>query len=85
MVHRSSRLVDICFLMRQYRIEPKRIRFIHPRIGEEAMMVLIEGVKDGKPEIRTQPPSSFITSRMSIVMNLWQSITGKEQHWNEGI
>ncbi|MEV2476815.1 tRNA1(Val) (adenine(37)-N6)-methyltransferase [Paenibacillus larvae] len=56
MVHRSSRLVDICFLMRQYRIEPKRIRFIHPRIGEEAMMVLIEGVKDGKPEIRTQPP-----------------------------
>ncbi|UJF33137.1 tRNA1(Val) (adenine(37)-N6)-methyltransferase [Paenibacillus hexagrammi] len=56
MVHRPSRLVDICCLMRQYRIEPKRIRYVHPRAGEEAMMVLIEGMKDGKPEIRTLPP-----------------------------
>ncbi|MGG1550446.1 tRNA1(Val) (adenine(37)-N6)-methyltransferase [Paenibacillus ferrarius] len=56
MVHRPTRLVDICTLMRQYRIEPKRIRFVHARAGEEAMMVLIEGIKDGKPEIRTLPP-----------------------------
>ncbi|MNI05665.1 N5-glutamine S-adenosyl-L-methionine-dependent methyltransferase [compost metagenome] len=56
MVHRATRLVDICTLMRQYRLEPKRIRFVHARAGEEAMMVLIEGMKDGKPEIRTSPP-----------------------------
>ncbi|WP_159888053.1 tRNA1(Val) (adenine(37)-N6)-methyltransferase [Paenibacillus puerhi] len=56
MVHRPSRLVDICFLMRQYRIEPKRIRFVHPRADQEANMVLIEGMRDGKPELRTLPP-----------------------------
>jgi tRNA1(Val) A37 N6-methylase TrmN6 len=55
-VHRPQRLVDICTLMREYRIEPKRIRFVHPRAGEEANMVLVEGMRDGKPEVRTQPP-----------------------------
>jgi tRNA1(Val) A37 N6-methylase TrmN6 len=56
MVHRPSRLVDITVLMRQHRLEPKRIRFVHPRIGEEANMVLIEAIKDGKPEVRLLPP-----------------------------
>ncbi|MEK8133038.1 tRNA1(Val) (adenine(37)-N6)-methyltransferase [Paenibacillus filicis] len=56
MVHRPSRLVEICALMRQYRIEPKRIRFVHPRADQEANMVLIDGLRDGKPELRTLPP-----------------------------
>ncbi|MFB7817970.1 tRNA1(Val) (adenine(37)-N6)-methyltransferase [Paenibacillus chitinolyticus] len=56
MVHRPNRLVDICTLMRQYRVEPKRVRFVHPRQGEEAMMVLIEGIRDGKADMRTLPP-----------------------------
>lgn len=56
MVHRPSRLVDIIDLMRRYRLEPKRIRFVHPRRGAEANMVLIEGTRDGKPEVRLLPP-----------------------------
>jgi tRNA1(Val) A37 N6-methylase TrmN6 len=56
MVHRPSRLVDILDLMRRYRLEPKRIRFVHPRRESEANMVLIEGTRDGKPEVRLQPP-----------------------------
>lgn len=56
MVHRPSRLVDIIDLMRRYRLEPKRIRFVHPREGAEANMVLIEGTRDGKPEVRMLPP-----------------------------
>ncbi|MCZ8517530.1 tRNA1(Val) (adenine(37)-N6)-methyltransferase [Paenibacillus filicis] len=56
MVHRPSRLIDICCTMRQYRLEPKRIRFVHPRADMEANMVLIEAMRDGKPEIRTLPP-----------------------------
>lgn len=56
MVHRPSRLVDILTLMRQYRLEPKRIRFVHPRAGEEANMVLVEGIRDGKPDVRLLPP-----------------------------
>lgn len=56
MVHRPHRLADILTLMRKYRIEPKRIRFVHPRAGMEANMVLVEGLRDGKPEMRIMPP-----------------------------
>jgi len=56
MVHRATRLIDIVCLMRQYRLEPKRIRYVHARPGDEAMMILIEGLKDGKPEVRTLAP-----------------------------
>ncbi|MFC5470388.1 tRNA1(Val) (adenine(37)-N6)-methyltransferase [Cohnella suwonensis] len=56
MVHRPSRLADIIDLMRRYRLEPKRIRFAHPRRDAEANMVLIEATLGGKPEIRLLPP-----------------------------
>lgn len=56
MVHRPARLIDALTLLRQYRLEPKRIRFVHPRQDEEANMVLIEAVKDGKSEARVLSP-----------------------------
>lgn len=56
MVHKPQRLGDIMFLMRQYRLEPKRIRFVHPRAHLEANMVLIEAMREGKPEVRLLPP-----------------------------
>lgn len=56
MVHKPQRLVDILSLMRKHRLEPKSIRFVHPRAHLEANMVLIEASRDGKPEVRLQPP-----------------------------
>ncbi|MNV74959.1 tRNA1(Val) (adenine(37)-N6)-methyltransferase [compost metagenome] len=56
MVHKPQRLADIISLMRKYRLEPKNIRFVHPRAHLEANMVLIEAARDGKPEVRVQPP-----------------------------
>ena len=48
MVHRPERLVDIIYLMRKYKIEPKQIRFVTPKIGKEPNLVLIKGVKNAK-------------------------------------
>ena len=48
MVHRPDRLVEIIETMKKYRLEPKRLRFIYPRISKEANGILIEGVLDGK-------------------------------------
>ena len=45
MVHRPERLVDILFLMRKYRLEPKEIRFVHSKAKEKPVLVLIKGVK----------------------------------------
>lgn len=55
-VHRPHRLTDIMTLMREYKIEPKRIRFVYPKLGKEANMLLIEGMKDGQPDLRLLPP-----------------------------
>lgn len=56
MVHRPRRLVDIITLMTQYRIEPKRIKMVHPFLGEEANMVLIEGIRGGGRQMRVEKP-----------------------------
>lgn len=56
MVHRPSRAVDIIFMMRQARLEPKRIRFVHPSKDKEANMVLIEATKYGGKELHVLPP-----------------------------
>jgi tRNA1(Val) A37 N6-methylase TrmN6 len=56
MVHRATRLSDICNVMRHYHIEPKRLRFVHAKQDQEAMMVLVEGMKDAKPDLRVLPP-----------------------------
>ncbi len=56
LVHRPDRLFEIVETMKKYHIEPKRLRFIYPRVGEECNNILIEGVKDGKSELRILPP-----------------------------
>ena len=56
MVHRPSRLSEIFASMRQNRIEPKRLRFIHPYIESKANLVLIEGAKGSGVWMDVEPP-----------------------------
>ena len=56
MVHRPSRLSEIFASMRQNRIEPKRLRFIHPYIESKANLVLIEGAKGSGVWLDVEPP-----------------------------
>lgn len=55
-VHRPGRLMDIITVMRQYRLEPKRIQFVYPKQGKEANTLLIEAIKDGSPDLKILPP-----------------------------
>jgi len=55
-VHRPGRLIEIVTLMKQYKIEPKRLRFVYPKAGSEANTLLIEGIKDGKPDLKILQP-----------------------------
>ena len=56
MIHRPERLADIIYLMKQYRLEPKRLRFVHPYPYKTASMILIEGVRQGRPKLFLDPP-----------------------------
>ena len=56
MVHRPFRLVEIINTLTSYKLEPKRIKFVHPFIDREANMVLIEAVRGGKSMVKLEKP-----------------------------
>ena len=56
MVHRPDRLVDIIYLMRKYKIEPKEIRIVYSNIKSKAVLVLIKGIKNAGEELKVLSP-----------------------------
>ena len=42
--------------MRLKKVEHKRIRFVHPSFGKAPNLVLVEGVKGGKPFLKVDDP-----------------------------
>ena len=55
MCHRPERLADAVCIMRKYSLEPKRLRFVVDKSGEEPFLFLIEGKKNAKPFLRIEP------------------------------
>jgi len=56
MIFPASRTVDLFVALRDGRLEPKRLQFAHPRMGEEAEFILIESIKASGVELKIMPP-----------------------------
>ena len=56
MVHRPFRLAEIITTMTKYKLEPKRMRLVHPYVNKEPNMVLIEGCRGGKSRMTVEKP-----------------------------
>lgn len=56
MVHRPFRLAEILSKMVEVKIEPKRMRMVHPFIDKEPNMVLIEGKRGGNSRMTVERP-----------------------------
>lgn len=56
LIHRPHRIVDIITTLRQYKLEPKVIRYVHPYVDKEATMVLISATKGGREMCKVLPP-----------------------------
>ena len=56
LIYTAGRLTDILSRMRADGIEPKFLRMIHSRQDTEAALILIEGVKGGRPDLKIAPP-----------------------------
>lgn len=56
MVHRPDRLIEIIDMMKKYGFEPKRIKLCYPKVGMDANILLIEGVKNGKSGLKIESP-----------------------------
>ena len=74
-VNRPERLVDIIVSMKKYGIEPKKIRFVYPKMSKPANHVLIEGMKNGNSELKFMDPfivhneDNSYTDQMYELMN----------------
>lgn len=56
MVHRPFRLAEIMVVLREYRLEPKRMQLVHPFVDREPNMVLIEANRGGRPRMTVERP-----------------------------
>jgi tRNA1Val (adenine37-N6)-methyltransferase len=52
----SSRSTDLIFAMRANNIEPKALRCVHSRPDEQAVMLLVEGIKNAGIQTTILPP-----------------------------
>ena len=52
LVHRADRLAEIIYQLKVKNIEPKRLQFVSSKQDKEPYLVMIEGVKGGKPKIQ---------------------------------
>jgi tRNA1Val (adenine37-N6)-methyltransferase len=55
-IYLADRLPELLTEMSGSRLEPKRMRMIHSRAGEDARLVMVEGRKDGKPGLTVEAP-----------------------------
>lgn len=51
----APRFLELCDAMRAARVEPKRVRFVVAREDASPKLVLLEGLKGGRPALHVQP------------------------------
>lgn len=56
MVHRPHRLAEIITVLKAYKLEPKRMKLVHPFADKEANMVLIEAFRGGRSMMKVEAP-----------------------------
>lgn len=55
MCHRPERLAELICLMKQYKLEPKRLRTVAKRPGNEPWLILVEAKKCANVGLRIEP------------------------------
>jgi tRNA1Val (adenine37-N6)-methyltransferase len=56
MIYPASRAADLIEQMRKFHLEPKLLQFVHSHPRDEARLLLVEGLKEGRAQVRVLPP-----------------------------
>jgi len=56
LIYHPFRLIELVCILQKRHLEPKRMRFVHSRLGEEAKMVMIEASKGAGTWLKIEPP-----------------------------
>ncbi|BCN28732.1 tRNA1(Val) (adenine(37)-N6)-methyltransferase [Anaeromicropila herbilytica] len=78
MVHRPFRLIEIINTLSLYKLEVKRMRFVHPYINKEPNMVLIEAIKGAKSMVKIESPL-IVYERANVYKKDINEIYGYEE------
>lgn len=65
LVHRPSRIAELLYLMKKYKIEPKRIRFVQKTPSSPPILVLVEGLFGAKSDVNVLNPLILYNEDMS--------------------
>jgi tRNA1Val (adenine37-N6)-methyltransferase len=56
MIYPATRAADLIKEMAGFHLEPKRMQFVHSKEKDEARLVLVEALKEGRAQVRILPP-----------------------------
>lgn len=56
LIYPAPRTAELSTLLRKHQLEPKRLRFIHPKADHNASLVLVEAVRSGAAGEEVLPP-----------------------------
>lgn len=79
-VHLAARTADVVAAMREFHIEPKRLRMVHSSADAEASLVLVEGVKGGRIGLSVHPPLVLYNSARNYTAEAALLIAGSERN-----
>ena len=78
MVYRTVRLVDVIYKMRSLGLEPKILRFIHPKAQEGPNLFLMMAKKGASSGMKILPPLVVYNSDGSYTDEIKQIYFGKQ-------
>lgn len=78
LVFLPERLAELLARMTRCQLEPKRLRLVHHRLGDEARLVLVEGLKGGRPGLVIEPPMVLYVAEkeLSPEAAAWYGVEG---------
>ena len=79
LVHKPDRLVDIMFLLRMYRLEPKVLRFVQTFANKAPNLLLVKDVKNGNSFLKVDNPLIVYNDDNSYTDEILK-IYGKERN-----
>lgn len=62
-IYPASRTSDLFQGLRRFHLEPKRVQFVYSRSREDARLLLVEALKEGKTQAKILPPFILYDSR----------------------
>jgi tRNA1Val (adenine37-N6)-methyltransferase len=55
MLHRADRIAEVCYTLKKYNLEVKKMQFVAGRSLTKPYLVMVEAVKGGKPQVEIMP------------------------------